>query len=212
MGGSISKQQKQQIATYRTKFLLGEPNLNLMKDEDLHENEQKCRQVAENFKLNKKDILNEILLKIESNADEIVDNNGILLCNSPLITSVLQSHMDKSPEYKKYLEEQEKLAKQSLNNLETNQQQPNVITTTSTTPVTTTSTTPVTTTSTIPQTTVQQKQGDVQQKQANVTTPQTNVQQKQPNVTTPQPNVQQSLNRAGGRSSSRKQKALKLYY
>ena len=191
MGGSISKQQKQQIATYRTKFLLGEPDLNLMKEEDLHENEKKCKQVTENFKLSKKDILNEILLKIESNADEIVDNNGILLCNSPLITSVLQSHMDKSPEYKKYLEEQEKLAKQSLNNLETNQQQPNVTAATSTTPVTATSTTtastkPATTTSTTPVT---------------ATSP--------PSDKTAKPTVD---SKKGGKSSSRKRKALKLYY
>jgi hypothetical protein len=206
MGGSISKQQKQQIATYRTKFLLGEPNLNLMKDEDLHENEQKCRQVAENFKLNKKDILNEILLKIESNADEIVDNNGILLCNSPLITNVLQSHMDKSPEYKKYLEEQEKLAKQSLNNLETNQQQPNFITTTSTTPVTTTSTTPVTATSattasTKPATTVSTPTVDATAKPVTTTAP--------PSDKTAKPTVE---SKKGGKSSSRKRKALKLYY
>ena len=203
MGGSISKQQKQQIATYRTKFLLGEPNLNLMKDEDLHENELKCRQVVKNWDLDQKIILNNILGKIESNADEIVDNNGILLCDSPLITNVLQEQMNTSNKYKEYLKEQEKLASQSLNKLETNQSQVNVPVNTSTTPVTATSTTtPVTTVSATPSTTTSTKPATTTSTTPVTTTP-------PPSDKTAKPTVE---SKKGGKSSSRKQKSLKLYY
>ena len=103
MGGSISKQQRQQIATYRARFIFGESNLNLMNDQDLQENEVKCRNVTENYNLDKKKILQEILQKVESEPDNIIDNNGILLCNSEKIIEILQSHLVKSP---KYIEEE----------------------------------------------------------------------------------------------------------
>jgi hypothetical protein len=121
MGGSISKQQRQQIATYRARFILGESNLNLMNDQDLQENEVKCRNVTENYNLDKKKILQEILQKVESEPDNIIDNNGILLCNSEKIIEILQSHLVKSP---KYIEEEllKSIKVQESSNQELNKQ------------------------------------------------------------------------------------------
>ena len=99
MGGSISKQQKQQIASYRTRFIFGEPGLNLMKEEDVSDNEKICRELTLNFKLNQKLLIEEILNKIETNPDDVIDNNGVLLCSSQGIDDIFRRHIEKSPIY-----------------------------------------------------------------------------------------------------------------
>jgi len=191
MGGSISKQQRQQIATYRARFIFGETNLNLMNDQDLHENEIKCRNVTENYNLDKKKILQEILQKVESEPENIIDNNGILLCNSEKIIEILKSHLVKSP---KYIEEE--LLK-SINVEETSNEQLN-------------KTQEVRPLEVRPQEVRPQEVRPLEVRPQEV-----RPQEVRPQEVRPQSNPTKSLNKAFGGSinrNSKKKKSVKLYY
>ena len=205
MGGSMSLQQRQQIATYRTRFIFGESDLKLMNDADLNDNEVKCRNVVGRFDLNKKTILNEILQKIETNPNEIIDNNGILLCNSEQINNLLQSHAEKSPIYIK--EQQSTLNQQlALNQQQSAFNQPNQQSSLN---------------QPNPQSALNQQQSSLNQQQSPFNQPnqQSGLNQQQSPFNQPQQLSRQqpssNLKQYGGKSeknSKRKQKSAKLYY
>jgi hypothetical protein len=120
MGASISKQQKQQIASYRTRFIFGEPGLNLMTLEDISDNEKICRDLVIEYQLDKNQLIADILKIIETN-DDVIDNNGILLCSSQGINDIFESHMKRS---NIYLQKQANNQRQSNNQPQANNQQP----------------------------------------------------------------------------------------